>query len=250
MKVGRIIKIVIVSLIGLAILACIITLIVFKSLYTEDPPSKYTLEEHIDRISSCVDKKYMGEDSPYTSYSIYPLYNENDELTHFVIEFEPYGFVWVELHTETYLKNHYRYIGMYWIDEHYLSNSWQRHRISLDGTAPEEYEGHNWTHENVENADSLNDYRYFETDENGEYVKNNISPYKLAGVENTKLYWLKTYLGGIPAIKDGEFYINLISMEKFHKDEYKGQEYYEENHGENAKKIAHLDISFFKTETL
>lgn len=41
-------------------LAGIITLIVFKALYTKDPPSKYTLEEHIERISSRVDMKYMG----------------------------------------------------------------------------------------------------------------------------------------------------------------------------------------------
>lgn len=176
------------------------------------------------------------------------MYNENDELTHFVVEFEPYGFVWVELHTETYLKNHYGYIGMYWIDESYLTDDWRRYRVSLDDTEPEPYEGHSWIRDDDYSYSSQN--RYYEVDDNGDYIENNKSPYSLAGVENSKLYWLKTYLGGIPAIKEGDYYINLVSMERFHKGAYKGQDYYEKNNGEHGKNIAHVYISFFKTETL
>ena len=57
----------------------------------------YNEQEHFERVAKRVEKRYMqNEDSKFTSYEIYPLYDENDEISFFMVEFEPYGFVCVE----------------------------------------------------------------------------------------------------------------------------------------------------------
>ena len=40
--------------------------------------SQFTVEEHIERISERVEKRYFGEDSEYefTDYEVFPLYDE------------------------------------------------------------------------------------------------------------------------------------------------------------------------------
>ena len=57
----------------------------------------YTEAQHIKRVTKLAEKRYLTEDSPYTSLQVFPLYTENDELGYFVIGFEPYGYVYIKL---------------------------------------------------------------------------------------------------------------------------------------------------------
>ena len=50
-----------------------------------ESPDKYTLEQHMERISERVEKRYINDDtrnqtySFITDYNLYPLYDENDK---------------------------------------------------------------------------------------------------------------------------------------------------------------------------
>ena len=160
------------------------------------PADKYTEEEHIQRVSKRVEKRYMQEGSEFTGYEVFPLYDANDELKYILVELEPYGFVYIRINknsVKSVLSN-----GMYW--RHHLEGyEWQRYTI-VDGE------------------------RVYETDENGEEIKYKDSHFKVAGVENEKRYLLLATIyddyGGndtrhVPAVKRGDKFLNLVSMEEF-----------------------------------
>ena len=41
--------------------------------------SDYTEEEHLARVTERIEKKYITEDSQFTSFAVYPLYNEKED---------------------------------------------------------------------------------------------------------------------------------------------------------------------------
>ena len=150
---------------------------------------KYSEEQHINRITKRIEKKFGEQayrDGTYDSFMVYPLYNENDELFYFLVEFEPYGFVFVKYDTEfliplqtMYHCNASLYIGQtYWAykqDEHGAVN--------------------------------------YVLDENGESISYTArSPYYVSGNLQERKYILKGYAGAyVCAVKEQDEFINVIS---------------------------------------
>lgn len=65
----------------------------------------------------------------------------------------------------------------------------------------------------------------WEVDDDGQFIYYNKSEYEVAGIEEDRCYLLTTRQKGreleIPAVKKGDKYLNLISMEEFeYKEEY------------------------------
>ena len=156
----------------------------------------YTEEQHLQRISKLVEKRYMGEKSEYTSYEVFPLYDQNEKMKYCIVEFEPYGFVWVKINDFALLKSLYtRY------DES-ASQKWSRYDY-IDTT---------------KSLDS-DENKKWETDESGERVYYDVSPYKAAGVKDEKRYLItikqESYYTTIPAVKHGDKFLNLMDMKEF-----------------------------------
>lgn len=72
----------------------------------------------------------------------------------------------------------------------------------------------------------------YETDENGEYIYYTDSHFKVANMENEKKYLLRDKVAYIAAVKRGDKYLNLVSMEEF------------EFSYDNFEKQEHAGISF------
>ena len=176
------------------VLAVILIAIVCSMIFVGcvPPADKYTEEEHIARVSKRVEKRYMQDGSEYTSYTVFPLYNADDELEFLLVEFEPYGFVYILIYNKSMVVT--LVSGMYLRDYH-EGQSWQRYTIK-DGES------------------------VYETGENGEPIEYNDNHYKVAGVANERRYLLHIRVDEInskyvPAIKHGDKYLNLVSMEEF-----------------------------------
>lgn len=141
--------------------------------------SKYTEEEHIQRVTERIQKKYIDTDLSWvdreqpTSFDVFPLYNINNKLEYFLVEFEPYGFLFIQLRDER--KKVFSWTGA----------STSMYKISATG--------------------------------NDEWISNdgkivyNKSPYFIAGIKNERRYLL---LGYIVAVKKKEKFVNLISLEE------------------------------------
>ncbi|MEG2027286.1 MAG: hypothetical protein RR062_06175, partial [Clostridia bacterium] len=91
----------------------------------------FTEEEHVQRVTERIEKRFMTDATAYTSFSVYPLYNENDELNYFLVEFEPYGFIYVMLRDEAPAV--YSWFGfrtsMYSTSDIDGEDSWSRYTI-------------------------------------------------------------------------------------------------------------------------
>ena len=169
----------------------------------------YNEQEHFERVAKRVEKRYMqNEDSKFTSYEIYPLYDENDEISFFMVEFEPYGFVCVEINKSySWLMSQFGIVGMYPKYDYYTYGTWYRYRIRTDYS--EEYlEGH-WR------KDVYRENQYYEVADDGERIEYHDSYYKVANIQNEKRYLLYINERYIPAVKCGNNWLNLISMEEF-----------------------------------
>ena len=162
--------------------------------------SYFTEEEHLARVTERIEKKYMTEDSQFTSFAVYPLYNEKDKLQYCLVEFEPYDYIVIGIWDKNEpLKQLFSSGGsMYKIG--YLQQPWSRYTIDATNNQPKP-----------------DTNKCYERDENGEIIEYNKSPYAVAGVQDTQRYlWKiedeegeKSY---IPVVRVEEDYINLISM--------------------------------------
>ena len=89
----------------LAILLIIVLLwgIVFMCEYRRS--SWYSEEQHIKRVSKRIDNHFKdwkyGNGERYESYKVYPLYEKDDTLQYFLVEFEPFGFSVIRLNKNT-----------------------------------------------------------------------------------------------------------------------------------------------------
>ena len=156
----------------------------------------YTEEQHLQRISKLVEKRYMGEKSEYTSYEVFPLYDQNEKMKYCIVEFEPYGFVWVKIN-----DNDFNY-GMYSRRE-MDKNGWSRYEY-IDTTQ----------------TSSSEDNIKWETDEGKERICYKESPYKVAGISDERRYVVTIiqaihYPSTVPAVKRGDKYLNLMDMKEF-----------------------------------
>lgn len=164
--------------------------------------NKIGYEELCDMVYERVTERYMSEDSGYdfTDIEVYPLYNENEELTHFIVEFEPRGFVYVKVNRVATSEN-----DLFAVDDQSKSNCpWQRYTI---------------------NQDPSESFYTIETDKNGQIVDRYNSHYKEAHIQGERRYLLLVNITDpetgsnsrfpIPAVKRGDKWLNLISMEEF-----------------------------------
>lgn len=178
-------------------------------------PNDYTVEEHIQMISEKVQAQFMGDNSPYTSFEVYPLYNEIDEVKHYLIEFEPVGFMIVETKVEPYTLPIFKiYTSMYRMSRNhadFLLNDgriigWRRFRVSHDGQAPEPFNEYGLKEQDYYRGVSVK--IYYESDADGNYVYYQKSPYAISNKLTGKLY----LIGDVPCIKESDKWFNLISL--------------------------------------
>lgn len=165
----------------------------------------YTEEQHIERISERVKKKLAqwsnsyNSDTVYTGFEVYPLYDENERMTHCLVELEPYGFTIILIKDEE-LKiwscigastSMYKECSMY--NNYY---TWSPYEI--DETEPE--------------LTYSNGIRW-KLDENGEKICYSKSPYCVTDSLNKRKYLIEEKSSGayICAIKNGDTFFNLIS---------------------------------------
>ena len=149
---------------------------------------KYSEEQHINRITKRIEKKFGEQaygDGTYDSFEVYPLYNENEELFYFLVEFEPYGFAFVMLHKEFLFPLQTMY--------HCTSRLYIGHTF--------------WAYKQDENG--AVDYVL---DENGESISYTArSPYYVSGNLQERKYIFKVYGGYVCAVKEQDEFINVIS---------------------------------------
>lgn len=162
-------------------------------------PDSFSESEHIARVSKRLERKYFDETGEVPLFSVSPLYTENDKLRYFVVEFEPSGFLYVYIHRVFFFSSHQR---MYLLDS----------KVTKDRS---------WT------------------DLNG--VEHVISHYKVANVIDDKRYFLQTNNPAffIPAIKNSNKYLNLITME------FLSHDYQDLNLEQNAYNIGFIPKTYF-----
>ena len=168
--------------------------------------SNYSVEEHIQRISERVrNHKWIIED--FEDFDVYPLYDKDEKLKFFLLEFNPHGFGFIFVQDEPPVLTSclYAHKSMYFIsaDYYYKEETWFRYVADKNGPSLSEF---------VEGADSSKKgIPIF--DEKGEIIKYDKSPYSVSGNVNEKKYVFETEVSYeyICAVKkDGKF-INLIS---------------------------------------
>ena len=156
--------------------------------------SKYSEEEHIERVKKIIEEKYLEDN---VSYKLTPIYDYEDKLAYFVVDFSN--------NTYFYIKINEKDLSFFWGPSMYVkdtmdSNSgpWKRSKfIEKDGQIIEE----------------------FEQDENGNDILYYNSHFQVANIDDdTKCYLIDMKYSGnmlIPAIKLGDEWLNLITMETF-----------------------------------
>jgi hypothetical protein len=143
-------------------MAAVLLLAVFGLSGCGDKASKYTEAEHIQRIAERIQKRYIDADLGWvdreqpTSFEVFPLYDENDKLKYFLVEFESFGFIYILLRDEQ--RKAFGEIGA----------STSMYKISASG----------------------ND----EWSPNGGETVFNKSPYFVAGIKNERRYLLLGYI--------------------------------------------------------
>ncbi len=178
------------------IIICIISTLLLINLFLlfgceSGNPESYTEQEHIERITERIEDDYMTDE--YTSFEVYPLYNQNEQLVFFMVEFEPEKFMFIKLQeelsgcdgafTQAVGSN-----SMY----RRTDGGWRKY-IGEDDKGP-----------------------VYETDENRQIVYYHKSPYKMANVLNERKYLLNTQEDSyVPAIKLQNSFLNLITNQEF-----------------------------------
>ena len=184
------------------ILIITIALMLFSSFFTfagcTHKAKYYTVEEHTQRVRERMEKRM---EEPYyesfTGFEVYPLYDVNDKLGFFLIELEPYGFLFVIVSDEHWQL--FSWSSMYIIDKYYEHKTWSPYTIDETNSQPEPDTDKIWI-----------------VDENNEKICYNRSPYYVTNNLNEKKYLLHTDEGGyVCAIKSGEKFINLVSSTEF-----------------------------------
>lgn len=150
-----------------------------------------TIEKHEKQLEKLINEKYIRNNSKFESFELFPIYDEKEKLRYFLVEFNPEYYVYIKI-KEKY--NKLLNVSMYSV---YEGETWQRYTID--------------SNENIE----------YEKDEYGNFIYYNCSHFKAANITNGKIYLLRSrfnhvgHRAVIPAIKVGDKFLNLISMEEF-----------------------------------
>jgi len=179
--------------------------------------SSYTVDEHVQRISARLEAKGLGEyrnGERIQDFEVYPLYNEEDQVKCFLIEYEPYGFRLVFLRDQlSWWKD---WIGLQPVSMYRLSGfvGWE------GGWYPYTYQ----TGSSLPHREEDKIYFY---DENNVKISYRKSPYYISNNQAEKKYLIindmdEGYVYGgeyIFAVKKAGEYVNLISGQTFCPDD-------------------------------
>ena len=145
----------------------------------------YSEKGHYRRIQKRIEERFI-ETGVHKEYELYPLYDENDKLKYFVVDFPTnYHIIKINEYDLSCLG-----VSMYTL---YINNPWQRYVL--------------------ENGEKV-----YEKDKDGNDIFYKQSPYKVAGIKDEKRYLIEVSQGSsssyVPAVKRGDKYLNLISMKE------------------------------------
>ncbi|MBD5132764.1 MAG: hypothetical protein HDT28_09320 [Clostridiales bacterium] len=183
--------------------------------------SDFSVEQHVQRISKRVEKRFMGKDSEYTGYTVYPLYDADDKFANFcLVEFEPYGCIYIQIENSYPLLQMLGRFGMYSIASR-VDEERYRYRLSKEIDLPNFADGRYWSivYDEYGNELSYYDHYFYEVDREGQIKYCSGSHYKDIVMGDDKRYLLYPRNGfSIPAVKRGDKFFNLVSLEEFDYD--------------------------------
>ena len=145
----------------------------------------YTDEEHTNNVRKIIERKYLDDDA---TYELRPLYNNDDQLQYFVVDFSNNDFIYVKIMEQENFLQHKLY-------------------IQSAGECP-------WSRV----VDVVNGHMIFEKDSEGHYVYNYKNHFKAANIpSDTRGYLIKTAVSTalVPSIKVGDNYLDLITMQEY-----------------------------------
>lgn len=179
----------------------IFILIITLTMVSCENVSNYSDEDHYNNIKSIVKEKYLYKEDNKVSFFMYPLYDENEEISYYLIKFYYSGYMYVKIDKEDN-ENPYKIP--------YKSETWSKYKYV--------YNDANYAYPLIHDNDYIREY---ELDSSNNVIEYNESPYEVADVLDQKLYLLKIHELSVsdilvPAIKSGEKFINLVSMEEFY----------------------------------
>ena len=145
----------------------------------------YSEKGHYRRIQKRIEERFI-ETGVHKEYELYPLYDEEDKLRYFVVDFPTnYHIIRINKYDLGCLG-----VSMYTLS---INNLWQRYVL--------------------ENGEKV-----YEKDKDGNDIFYNQSPYKVAGIKDEKRYLMcvqqDSNFNYVPAVKRGDKYLNLISMKE------------------------------------
>lgn len=202
-----------ITLIVIAVILAILILpwaLFFTSVYWEIDASRFTDEQHIERITKGIEKQYIKQGKK-EGYEIHPVYNESDEMEYCVIDFKPSGYLYIKIYDSGSIMPIFFGNSMY--SKEGLTK-WRRFRFLKEGEDQPQYPYSNWKKGKNGDGDIYYD-NLCEVDKDGNFIEYKDSHFKVAGVKEEKRYLLRDDSGNcIPAIKSNDRYLNLISMEE------------------------------------
>ena len=222
----------IISIILIALLAFLISVECINN------PNLYSEEYHIKKITRLAEKKINTTLTSKTGFNVEPLYDNSEKLFGFLVNYEPYGYSIVALHNHFYFT---KMLGASMYDEGAFS-SLQRYKISNSQTSIV-VNGVEWKVSSDKNLAEQYPNALWETDNEGNIITyEKESAYQVAGVMSERKYMLNTQKNNgssdyIPAVKRGDKYLNLISMEEFE---------YKETFEPNEQAVMHISFYGFK----
>lgn len=174
-------------------------------------PNFYSTEQHIARISERVQERFI-DTGQYESYAVYPLYDEHDEVAHYIVELDKEGYLYIQPQESVANK------GMYICHDTDEKDTWWRYRNSL--SAPSYDDSLSWEWMDSFELDGISVYaeEYVEVDPSGAPIIQTTSHYTAAGVgADEKRYLIDTSVSGgyVPCVKRDGAYLNLVSMELY-----------------------------------
>ena len=176
------------------ILVVVIVVPLFVLIFGEIKCDWFTKEQHAKRISRRIDRKIKNGYYDATGYELYPLYNLDEELRYFLVEFEPVGHMYVAI-GNGHLLDVFGSTSMYHEPTGRIVEKWNPCTIEETG-----------------NTKSV----IFDRDENGRMITCRQSPFKYRGKLNERKYMISVSNGPlVPAIKNGDKFINLYANYEF-----------------------------------
>ncbi len=182
---------------------CAIVFLIVYLVYESklEKATDYTVAQHTARVTELAKKRYLKEGSEYTDLQVFPLYNAENKLVCFLIEFQPRGFVYVKVRSKAF---EYDYVGLYVRDFH-EGDVWVRMTVEMGTTST--YINNNGGKVTCPNT------RLTELDKDGNPILHYDSHFKAYNIQNEQYYFLEYKYSYIPAVKRDNKFFNLISLE-------------------------------------